>query len=300
MSKCSEIQKWNASIKFRGENHFLGVFETEEDAGLAYNQKAIEFHGSDAKVNFPHLSPEERTEKLRIIHLEKKITKRELLSNVHQGRKYDYPKTSIYTGVCYLSTGKKINRWLAQISHLTKCYYLGCFATQEEAALAYDEKALELFGKEAKLNFPDLSLEEMIQKRRMLTLEQRKAGRSDSSTFSAYLGVARVPPEKKRAKPWTASISYKGKAYYLGLFVTEEEAALTYDEKSIEFYGSGRKRNFPDLSLDEIKEKRIELKKITEKNLPERKSVSSSSPQSEKVKHTKKFKGNVNYYATLL
>ena len=46
-------------------------------------------------------------------------------------------------------------RWVARIGiHGTK-HYLGSFATPEEAARAYDAKALELHGEFARLNFPE-------------------------------------------------------------------------------------------------------------------------------------------------
>lgn len=43
----------------------------------------------------------------------------------------------------------------AQIRHNGKQYYLGCFPTPEEAALARDKKAVELYGNNAVLNFPE-------------------------------------------------------------------------------------------------------------------------------------------------
>lgn len=59
--------------------------------------------------------------------------------------------TSQYKGVNWKS---KIKRWIAQISCDHNKMHLGCFDTQEEAARAYDRKALELFGEFAKTNFP--------------------------------------------------------------------------------------------------------------------------------------------------
>lgn len=44
--------------------------------------------------------------------------------------------------------------WQARIGHHNKRISLGCFATKEEAARAYDRAASEMFGEFARLNFP--------------------------------------------------------------------------------------------------------------------------------------------------
>lgn len=53
-----------------------------------------------------------------------------------------------YRGI-FLRSGK----YCAQIRHQGQSYYLGSFVTPEEAAIAYDRKAQELFGEFACLNF---------------------------------------------------------------------------------------------------------------------------------------------------
>lgn len=63
-------------------------------------------------------------------------------------------KTSIYKGV---SKKKSTGRYTAQIKQYGYGIYIGIFATEIEAAKAYDKKAVELFGEFARLNFPSQS-----------------------------------------------------------------------------------------------------------------------------------------------
>lgn len=58
--------------------------------------------------------------------------------------------TSGYKGVAY--RGKVINKWRAYITKNKNRYYLGDHVTKELAALAYNNKATELFGEYARLN----------------------------------------------------------------------------------------------------------------------------------------------------
>jgi len=57
--------------------------------------------------------------------------------------------TSGYRGVTWY---ENYNKWLSQIYYDNQRHHLGYFLTKEEAALAYNKKAEELFGKFAVLN----------------------------------------------------------------------------------------------------------------------------------------------------
>lgn len=59
---------------------------------------------------------------------------------------------SKFKGVYHYSRGKSDFHFLSIICHNYKDYYLGLFKTEIEAALAYNEKAKELFGEFANLN----------------------------------------------------------------------------------------------------------------------------------------------------
>lgn len=58
--------------------------------------------------------------------------------------------TSGFKGVVRLPSG----RWAAQIGVRRQHFHLGVFTSAEEAARAYDQKATELHGEFARLNFP--------------------------------------------------------------------------------------------------------------------------------------------------
>jgi len=67
--------------------------------------------------------------------------------------------SSVYRGVSYRKKSRamvnELSRpWMAKVTYQRKRYFLGQYATEEEAARAYDVKAKELHGEYAILNFP--------------------------------------------------------------------------------------------------------------------------------------------------
>lgn len=96
---------------------------------------------TDPKLRVDHKSRDifdNRRENLRICDTRQ--------NNTNQGPK----KGRKYKGTKQTSGG----RFAAGIGSHYKYYYIGSFDTEEEAALAYDKKASELFGEFASLNFP--------------------------------------------------------------------------------------------------------------------------------------------------
>lgn len=69
--------------------------------------------------------------------------------NMQNAKKQKRITSSIYKGVCIHRTS-----FAANIRLNKKQIYIGLYETEEDAAKAYDKKALELFGEYAHLNFP--------------------------------------------------------------------------------------------------------------------------------------------------
>jgi len=59
--------------------------------------------------------------------------------------------SSVYKGV---SCDRRSHKWTARCCYRGEPIWLGSFDTEEEAARAYDRKAIELFGEFARVNFP--------------------------------------------------------------------------------------------------------------------------------------------------
>jgi len=73
-------------------------------------------------------------------------------SQNHMNRKaYTFKKHSRFKGVTLDKSAKK-KRWMARIKKDRKNIHIGRFLTEIEASKAYDKKAIELFGKFARIN----------------------------------------------------------------------------------------------------------------------------------------------------
>ncbi|MBN2182978.1 MAG: HNH endonuclease [Sedimentisphaerales bacterium] len=57
--------------------------------------------------------------------------------------------TSRYKGVCW---NKEKRKWVAEICYKNQRIYIGCYDYEEDAAIAYDDMAIQLFGEFACLN----------------------------------------------------------------------------------------------------------------------------------------------------
>jgi hypothetical protein len=120
----TKTSKWTAQIKLDGENIYIGSFVDEHTAAEAYNKKAVELFGEYARLN-------ELPTDFTPVENPKPIT------------------SSNYRGVTW---NKRKGKWVAQLQYQKKRYYNGYHDTQEEAAQAFNDMAIEVIGDKAKLN----------------------------------------------------------------------------------------------------------------------------------------------------
>ena len=74
-----------------------------------------------------------------------------------------------------------------------------------------------------------------------MTQNQGNRGKDRDRTTSHFKGVYR----HTQCARWAAQIRINGKLKYLGLFVSEEEAARAYDQRAPEVFGPFARLNFP-------------------------------------------------------
>ncbi len=135
--------------------------------------------------------------------------------------------TSGYRGV-----QRQYGRWIVLMAIDGRAKWIGSFDTKEQAAVAYDIKAKEMYREFAYCNIPNASAELIEQVKQRMSSPKQRVGRSK------YYGVSMATHR------WRAIFVVDKRRVHIGYFDSEEEAAKAVDERIIAF-GLERRLNFP-------------------------------------------------------
>ena len=159
--------RYEAHIWQGGKQIYLGGFDEEAQAALAYDIAAIKYRGFVVETNYDKSEHVKLIdEKSNMLMCIDKIRIEDLILALRRKSRGFQKGTSKYRGVTRHQKGK----WEARIGQLVgkKYKYLGLFCTEEAAAEAYDRMAITQRGLDAITNF------EVTEYLDLLTEEDRK------------------------------------------------------------------------------------------------------------------------------
>lgn len=147
------FSRWITKIKKGDKKISGGGYLLEEEAAIVADYLTLTNYGEIGKRNFPEMDRTQIEDCYKGLQNKYGYSSIEKNAKSNQGRKPTYKKSSSrFVGVTW---DKHREKWVSQTMFKKKHIYIGRFENEETAARAYDAKALALFGKYAKLNFPN-------------------------------------------------------------------------------------------------------------------------------------------------
>ena len=116
-------KSYSSYIKYMGKSHFLGSNKDASECAKLYNHQAAYFNTLDPMIKYQLNEQFDQTPK-----------------NIIAEKSENKKQSSIYRGVMFC---KQRKLWKATIVINKKQYYLGTFDTDIEAAIAYNNRAME-------------------------------------------------------------------------------------------------------------------------------------------------------------
>jgi hypothetical protein len=290
----SVCQCWVAKIMHGGKRLYLGRWrgsDGEERAARAFDDAARQIRGPHTPVNFPC------AKKVR----GKQPAKPRPRRVIDQQRRARPRKQSQFRGVCWHS---RANCWTAQICHNGKRNHIGCFRGEgatEAAARAYDERAKELMGTKAVLNFPaaqktptsnqqggqknpktptcqieqppakrprsgpvDAAAAARIAAASIAAARKQPAGPKAGAEARSFLSQYRGVSWRADSHCWVAQITVDGAQVRLGRFRGdggEEAAARKYDEAARRLHRPEVHLNFSSAAASDAAVRKVSVKR---------------------------------------
>ena len=272
-------KRYSASMHYGGRQHYLGTFDTKEQAGIAYDRFVADKSDDEVSftLNYPTMSDAEREEALKV----------EPVGQKKRGKRNQ--KTGLIGVSKNAKNGKK---YQAYIQSGGRQHGLGTYTTKEQAGIAYDRAAIGKSTEELPftLNYPNMTDPEREEALKVEPPPKKKRKRGTCNHKTGLIGVV------TSGKKYAAVIWSDGKKHYLGTFDTKEHAGIAYDRVAIDKSTEevSYTLNYPNMSAPE----REEALKVKESGPKKRGKRNQKTGLIGVSKKKKRYKAQLKYGGT--